>query len=166
MQTDLDATKAKFDAVDAKEAGLQADRTDAYAALDAISDKYGLLGACVESKSGGDAGIIGRAGFDVVAARTPVGPLGRVMNLVLSEGDHSGTLDWMCKPLRGASAYELWISPDPMSDTSWKFADTATKSSGTLKNLTSGDMVWVQVRGKGADPEPGEFSDPAKKTVP
>ena len=77
-----------------------------------------------------------------------------------------GTLDWMCKPLRGASALEIWLSPDPMSDTSWKFADTATKSSGTLKNLASGSKVWIRVRGKGADPEPGPWSDPATKTVP
>ena len=55
----------------------------------------------------------------------PIGPIGQVLDFALTEGDHAGTLDYMFKPVKGASLYELWTSPDPMTDSSWQFADSS-----------------------------------------
>ena len=166
LQTKVDLGKTKLDAVDAKAAELDGLRLEATAAVSDAMDGYAQLGTYVENRAAGDAIKIANAGYDVAATPAPIGPLGQALDLVLTEGDHVGTLDWMCKPVKGASALEIWVSADPMSDTSWKFGDTATKSSGTLKNLASGSKVWVRLRAKGAAPEPGPWSDPATKTVP
>ena len=65
-----------------------------------------------------------------------------------------------------ARSYEVEISVDPVSATSWQKKPTAPKSSGTIVGLTSGARMWVRVRAIGADPQPGPWSDPAAKTVP
>ena len=109
---------------------------------------------------------ITNAGFDVAATPAPIGAIGQVMDLVLTAGDHAGTLDFMCEPTKGASLYEVWTSPDPMTESSWVFATTSPRSSGTIKSLVSGSKTWVRMRAKGAAPEPGEWSDPAVKVVP
>ena len=72
----------------------------------------------------------------------------------------------MCKPVKGAGSYEIWTSSDPLSDTSWSFRASSTKSSGTLGGFTSGAKIWVRVRAIGADADPGPWSDPAVKVVP
>ncbi len=76
--------------------------------LQTAIENYDSLGSFVENKSNGDATIITGAGFDVVGARTPLGPVSQVLNLVLTEGDNDGSLDasWRSRPereeLRGA----------------------------------------------------------------
>ncbi len=104
--------------------------------------------------------------MSVKSAGTPVGPMPQVTNLAISAGDHDGELDLMWDPVYGVKSYEVWSSPDPMTETSWKFVLTSGKSTAALKSLTSGSKVWVRVRAIGADPEPGPWSDPAVKTVP
>ena len=165
-QAKHDLAAAKLAALEIKETELKALRVEAAAAVDDAMYDYGQLGKFVDNKANGDAAKITNAGFDVAAASAPIGAIGQVMDLVLTEGDHTGTLDYMFKPTKGASLYELWTSPDPMTETGWKFADSSPRSSGTLKGLTSGAKVWVRARAKGAAPEPGEWSDPAVKVVP
>lgn len=119
----------------------------------------------VEAVSGGDAAKILSAGMDVRADRTAPTVPGQVLNLVLSEGDFPGSLDFMCAPEPQAKTYELQTSPDPMTETSWVYRDSVTKSSGTLNGMTSGLRVWVRLRAVGAGGK-GPWSDPAVKTVP
>ena len=69
-------------------------------------------------------------------------------------------------PLKGAQSYEVQISVDPVSGTSWQPKLTAGKSSATLTGLTTGARIWVRVRGIGANNASGVWSDPAVKTVP
>jgi len=165
-QAKHDLATTKLAALDIKEADLKTSRIDAAVAVEDAMYDYGQLGKFVDNKAAGDAAKITNAGFDVAAASAPIGAIGQVLDLVLSEGDHTGTLDYMFKPVKGASLYELWTSPDPMTEASWHFADSSPRSSGTLTALTSGSKVWVRARAKGAAPEPGEWSDPATKTVP
>jgi len=120
----------------------------------------------VESRAAGSATIIEQAGMAVKAPSEPIGPMPQVLELAVTASDHEGWLDWMCKPVRGVSSYEVWTSADPMTEASWKFAFSSSKSSGTLKGLTSGSKVWVRVRAVGADTDPGPWSDPAVKVVP
>ena len=89
----------------------------------------------------------------------------QVLNLVLTAGDFDGSLDAAWDPVRGASSYEIYISVDPVSGTSWTFKQSSPKSSAHIAGLTSGAKMWVRVRAIGAANE-GPWSDPATKTVP
>jgi hypothetical protein len=105
-------------------------------------------------------------GFGLKGPSVPVGPLGQVLNLVITAGDNDGTLDAAWDPLKGANSYEVQTSVDPVSPTSWQPKLTAGKSSATINGLTSGARIWVRVRGVGANNSLGVWSDPAVKTVP
>ena len=121
----------------------------------------------VENVSAGDAAKIESAGMDVRASTAaPVGPMTQVLELVLSQGDFEGTLDVFWRPVRGAKSYEIQISVDPPTPTSWTAKMTASKSSATIQGLTSGAKLWARVRAVGADNQPGPWSDPATKVVP
>ena len=136
---------------------------------DFVSSLEGMLtqmATYVENVSGGDRAMIESAGFSVRADSAPVGPLARVLNLVLTAGDFDGTLDAAWDALRGAGSYEVQTSPDPMSDASWVFKTVSNKSNVTMDSFTSGAKVWVKVRGIGAGNNKGPWSDPAVKTVP
>jgi len=101
----------------------------------------------------------------VKAAGTPVGTPTQVLNLVLTEGDNEGSLDYAHDPTRGAKSNEVQTSVDPVTPSSWTYKMTAPKSSGTIPGLTTGTRVWVRVRAIGSAGE-GPWSDPAVKTVP
>lgn len=138
------------------------ERQAAFDALDAASTQ---LAGYVEAASGGDAAKIESAGMDVRAPKTPPTVPGQVLNLVLTAGDFPGTLDVAFDAGAGAKSYEVQTSPDPMSESSWAFKQSLTKSSGTLAGLTSGAKVWARVRAVGAAGV-GPWSDPATKVVP
>ena len=124
------------------------------------------IASFADSVAKGDPAIITLLGLGVKGRGAPIGPMPQVLNLVLTAGDHDGTLDAMWDPIYGAKSYEVWISADPMSESSWKFARTVGKSSVILTGLTSGSKVWVRVRAIGAAPGEGPWSDPATKVVP
>ena len=63
-------------------------------------------------------------------------------------------------------SYEIQVSVDPVSPTSWAFKEVSNKSTVVLNNFTSGAKMWVRVRAIGADNNKGPWSDPAVKTVP
>ena len=138
-------------------------RDDAVAAMCAAAMQ---LVSYVEGKAAGNAATIELAGMGVRNPKAPIGALAQVLDLAVTASDHAGRLDWMCKPVKGAGSYEIWTSSDPLSDTSWSFRASSTKSSGTLGGFTSGAKMWVRVRAIGADADPGPWSDPAVKVVP
>jgi hypothetical protein len=133
--------------------------------LAALKAALSQLAAYVENASGGDAAKIESAGMSVRADSTvPVGPMGQVLDLVLSAGDFEGTLDAMWQPVRGAKSYEIQVSPDPPSTWTQKMA--SGKSSATVPGLASATKLWVRVRAVGASNQAGPWSDPATKVVP
>ena len=86
-------------------------------------------------------------------------------NLKLTISDYPGDTDWMCAPVNGVSVYILQINRvNPDTEAEWKYADSSTKSSGTLKGNAAG-KIWVRVAAKGADQQPGPWSDPAEDLV-
>jgi hypothetical protein len=119
----------------------------------------------VDTTANGDESKILSAGLSVRAGRSPVSAPSQVMNLSLTAGDDDGSLDVHWDAQDKVKSYEVQVSPDPFTTTSFVTKDTVTKSSVTLDSLTSGSKVWVRVRainskGKGA------WSDPATKIVP
>ena len=73
------------------------------------------------------------------------------------------SLTW--DPTTGAKSYEIQVSPDPYTGTSWVNKAPSTKSKSSLTGLTSGTRVWVRVRATGTGGQ-GAWSDPATKIVP
>ena len=132
----------------------------------ALENGMRLLVSYAENTSGGDPVKLATTGVPLRDAPSAVGPLGQVLNLVVTAGDNDGSLDVAWDRERGASGYEIQVSVDPVTGTSWTFKMNAGKSSATLLGLTSGTKQWVRVRAFGANNATGPWSDPAVKTVP
>ena len=122
-------------------------------------------GSYVELTSAGDEPKILSSGFDVKGAVAPIGTLTQVLNLALTAGDADGEVDATWDAVRGAKSYEIQISADPITATSWQNRPSITKSRVNLTGLTTGTRVWVRVRAVGAAGA-GPWSDPATKIVP
>ena len=91
---------------------------------------------------------------------TPAPPVGQILNLVLTHGDHDGATDASWNRDKSAYSYEVQTSPDPMTATSWVPNQIAPQSSCTLETQPVGAKLWVRVRAIGTD-GPGLWSDPA-----
>ena len=134
------------------------------AAVEALRTAQTQLMACVESLAVTKADVHS-AGMTPRRPAAPVGPMPKVQGLKLSISDHQGDTDWMCGPVNGVSMYILQVDRvNPDTEEEWKYADCSTKSSGTLKGNTPG-KIWVRVAAKGADDQPGAWSDPAEDLV-
>ena len=165
--TQITTTNTKIAAYDSAKAAAETALAERDAAAATLRGLLTQLGAYVENIAAGDRVKIESAGMSVRAdSSAPVGPMTQVLDLVLSQGDFDGTLDMVCKPVRGAKSYEIQISADPPTSTSWTAKMTASKSSATIPGLTSGAKLWGRVRAVGADNQPGPWSDPATKVVP
>jgi hypothetical protein len=132
----------------------------------ALADAYELLAAYVQNQSAGDEVVILSSGYDVRGTPIPVGPIGQVLNLSVTEGDGPGMLDTQWDPTKGATGYEVALTTgaDPATATYTQVA-LPTGSKTTLTGQTSGTRVWIKVRAIGSE-GPGPWSDPATKIVP
>ena len=166
LGTLITTATTKLAAYNAAQAAVATALSDRDTALTALRGGLTQEGAYVENITGGDRVKIESAGMDVRADAAPVGTPTQVLNLVVTAGDNDGTLDAAWDPVRGANSYEVQVSVDPVSGTSWAFKMSATRSSATLAGLTSGSRMWSRVRAVGADNTTGPWSDPATKTVP
>lgn len=167
ITTQKNTTNTSIAAYDTAVAAASTALTARDANVTTLKNMLTQLVGYVENISAGDAVKIQSAGMAVRASTAPpVGPVTQVLELVLSQGDFEGTLDMVCAPVRGAKSYEIQISADPPTTTSWTAKMTATKSSATIEGLTSGAKLWARVRAVGADNKPGPWSDPAVKVVP
>ena len=120
----------------------------------------------VEETAAGDAAKIESAGLNLRAPKTPTTSLATPQNLGLTVGDNDGELDAAWDPTAKAKNYEVQVSDDPPTSSSWRAGDIASASKVTLKNLTSGSKVWVRVRALGPKGLKSPWSDPAVKRVP
>ena len=111
------------------------------------------------------AAAIESAGFEVKSSKTPPAAPAPVQNLSITAGDNAGELDLQWDPVEGASTYEVQISPDPVTQTSWIPQKSVTKSKKVVLGLTSGAKMWARVCGVGPGGT-GAWSDLASKIVP
>jgi hypothetical protein len=132
----------------------------------ALEVAYSSLGSKVQTISEGDAAFINAHGFDVVGAKTPVGPLPAPAGLEATMSDQPGQVDLMWEPVRGAKTYIVQKCADPMTEGNWQQVDLCTKSKFTVTGLVSGTKYWFRVAAKGAEPGNSPWSDPAQKMAP
>jgi hypothetical protein len=124
------------------------------------------LAAYVESVTAGDAIGIMSAGMDVRNPSLPVGTLEQICNVRVEAGGNAGVLRVRWQRLRGAQAYEVQIAESYDADEQgWRSVKPSCNTRACLTGLTSGVKIWVRVRGIGKR-GPGQWSDPAVKTVP
>src|SRR5262249_3888480 len=122
--TDAENAIAGYDvAAQAAEAALALRDTKVAAMCTGVMQEAGY----VESVAAGDAVIIGLAGMGVRNENTPIGPMPEVEHLAVTAGDHDGTLDAMWDSIYGAKSYEICTSPDPMTESGWKFVMSVAK---------------------------------------
>jgi hypothetical protein len=157
----VNAINAYNTAVDAEKTAL-ANRN---AAIEALRTALTQWMAYVESLATSEADVAS-AGMQVRRPTTaPVGPMPKVQNLKLTISDRPGDTDWMCAAVNGVSVYILQTNrTNPDTESEWHYADSSTKSSGTLRGNAPG-KIWVRVAAKGADDQPGPWSDPAEEIV-
>lgn len=130
------------------------------AAVDSLSNY-------VWETSGGEEAKIQTAGMSLRAPRTPTTSLEAPQNLAVTAGDNEGELDAVWEPNKKATGgFEIQISVDPFTSTSWQHADNSTSSKITLTGLPSGSKIWVRVRALGPKKIKSPWSDPAVKRVP
>ena len=124
-------------------------------------------GRYVELTSNGSSSVIQTAGLDVKSALTPSGKLDQVMNLIVRADGNEGELIVEWDAVAKAKSYQLQMSADPITPTSWRDIGPSSSSRKKLKNLTSGTRVWVRVCAIAPKEENnGDWSDPAVKMVP
>jgi len=135
---------------------------DAFTALNA-----GLTqeAAYVQDVTLGNAVKIESTNMPIRKPSLPIGPLGQVMNLAVKAGANAGELKANWKKLRGAKSYEVQVSVDPYTPTTWRGVAPSTKTRTVIPDLTSGAKMWVRVRGIGKG-DPGVWSDVATMIVP
>lgn len=119
----------------------------------------------MEAYTGFDPVKLQSLGLPLRSEPGPVQPCETVMNLITSTGDDEGAMigRWQRQPQ--AWAYEVQVSPDPATATSWTHAVTVTRARVLLAGLPSGQKRWMRVRAVN-DQGPGSWSDPSCRMIP
>jgi hypothetical protein len=134
-------------------------------AVQALADGLRTEAFTVEVATGGLAAKIITTGFELRSNGSPIGVPTQVVNLSLKASDLEGALKAAWKKVHGADSYEIQVSPDPMTPSTWTPKGTVTKTRAELGGFTSGQRIWLRVRVIGAAGA-GRWSDPSVKTVP
>jgi len=137
----------------------------ARAALEAVLAARGNYVELTANTAADPQAVVESAGFAIRAGKTPPGIPAQVGNLSITAGDNAGELDLQWDPVDGTTHYNIEISPDPITATSWVRQGDETKSKAIILGLTSGAKMWARVRGVGPGGT-GAWSDVATKIVP
>lgn len=104
--------------------------------------------------------------YETVARPPDTAPPTAPQNLVVRQGDLSGSLVIRYQPDRQHSINDVQINTgDPGKETDWKPSGMFSGGKATLSGFTPGTIVWVRVRTVGLKGVMGAWSDPAKIMV-
>ncbi len=119
----------------------------------------------METHKGFDPVKLASLGLPLRSPATPPQPCGTIIGLMTSVGDDEDAMGgkWQRDPFAGS--YEVQVSPDPVTPTSWAHAMTVTRPRAKLTGLPSGQKRWIRVRAVN-DLGPGSWSDPSGRMVP
>ena len=124
----IDTAQTKLTAADNAQLAAKDATAAKDAAIAALLAAASQLAKHVDLTANGDQNKIMSAGMDVRADRSPSAQPSQVANLSVSAGDSAGELDVHWDPHQGAKSYEVHVSADPVTDSSWKSQPTVTKS--------------------------------------
>jgi hypothetical protein len=133
------------------------------AAVERMDGSTTRLGRYVEATVGNNPAKILGAGFQPRAARSRIGTPTEPMRFLAKQGDREGNIDVSWGKVRGATVYEVQMSPEDGSD--WKTVTMVTRTWATLSELVSGQRMTFRVRAHGTAGF-GPWSDPAFMRVP
>lgn len=132
---------------------------------DALRNAHRAVVSAAESEANGDPALLAATGYPLAAAPAASQTPGKVLNVALTSGDLEESLDLQFDPEANSTGYEAQLTHvDPLVGP-YATAAQLTVSKTVLHGLTSGQRVWVRVRGIGSKGI-GPWSDPATKIVP
>jgi len=165
LQTLIDAFSA---ALNKKASKATADIVAFNVARNDLETALTGLGNYVNTVANGDPAIVVQSGIpSYETVRTPdVNPPAAPQNLVVRQGDLSGTLIVRYQPDRQHSINDVQVNTaDPNKDSDWRPAGMFSGGKANLGGFTPGTVVWVRVRTVGLKGVMGAWSDPAKIMV-
>jgi hypothetical protein len=165
LQGLLDEGADKVNAVAAQEDQLAMLRQERDAKFDEIRASLVQYIAVVEGICGGDPVKLQSFGLALRSPASPPAPCDTVMGLVTSVGDDEMAMNGKWDRQPQADSYEVQISPDPITLTSWAHAETVSRAQVHLVGLPSGQKRWLRVRAVNAQ-GPGSWSDPSCRMIP
>jgi hypothetical protein len=164
----LAAFGSKLDAIAAAEFALQASRAE----RDVLRSELELMlngrGSYVEVTSGGDAAKILSAGFQIVSAASPTSSLPAPTNVLATMGDNPGEIDVSGNAVAKAKSYiyECREHADGAVSGPWAQVKVGTRSSFTVRNLTSGKKYAFRMKALGPNDLESPWSDEAVCMAP
>ena len=163
--TTITTLQTKITARDSAAEAAKTATADLHAAAAAYDTSVTLLSAYAENITQGDEVKLESGGFELRNNPTPTNSLDAVQNLVLTVNGYPGMLHAHWDPLGGARLYDVQLSAEPVTESSWKSTTPSAASTTTIEDLTSATRVWVRVRGL-VKKIKGPFSSPVPCTVP
>ena len=167
LQSKKALAKAAYDAAQLAQAAAVQKTADQNAAESDLDDSYDAYVDKAQTVTGGDLAKIRSLGLDayVPGTGTSAGPMTQVLNLSVSTGDFSGTVDVHCDKVLGAKTYVVQVCADPLTEAGWHIVGATPKSSYTVTGLTVGSKQWFRMAAVGVDGAQGPWSDPATLVV-
>ena len=126
--------------------------------------EHSFLASRIELESEGDATKISGTGFPLHGQRRVAPLLPAPENLCGALGERAGWIHLMWDGLPAAQTYVIEMCAD-LAAGHWQPVLTVRKSSGTVKNLTSGTTYWFRVAGRNRAGT-GPFSSPIQRIAP
>ena len=160
-----DKAKATYDAYEAAKAALPGLMTARDEAAEILREEHAAMGSALEAKTR-DPVALSATGYELAQrANRSSSPPAMIENLKLTAGDEPQTLIGSFDPDALAYTYEVQLTTGDSVTGPWTTVMTPTTRTFKLTGLTSGQRVWVRVRGVGTN-GPGPWSDPFTKIVP
>lgn len=122
------------------------------------------LAAYVQSITDGDEEKILSSGFDVVRRGEPQPPVGKVMNVRVSNGPLSGSIKVLWNRTPGARVYIVQITTDPIVPGGFSEHTITSKTRTVMLDFNPATKYWLRVAAIGRDGR-GNWSDPVAKIV-
>ena len=165
LQAARNKAKTSNDAYEAAKAGLPTLKAARDADTDDLRVQHNAMGSALEGETQ-DPVALAATGYELAGSNAPVtSPPEVIDNLKLTAGDLNSALDGSFDPDEKAYVYEVQLTTvDPVNGP-WVTVANPTASIFQLTGLTSGQRVWVRVRGIGTQGA-GPWSDPYTKIVP
>lgn len=107
------------------------------------------LGYYVMNIAAGKEQVLLSSGFDLENDRTPIGPLGQVLNVNAKMTGVEGAIDLKWKKLRGAKFYTVQVTTTPEVAASWTQLAIVPRSRVLLTEMPSLQVRYFRVAGTG-----------------